>query len=51
VRRKHQGLLVWQQSIALVKLVYTVTAVFPKHDRVLALIGGLINTEHRAAAK
>ncbi len=44
MRRKHQGLLVWQQGIVLVKLVYAATAEFPKHE-----IFGLTSQVRRAA--
>lgn len=61
MRRKHQELLVWQQAIELVKLVYVVIAkelgyladskeVQVLTDRVFALIGGLINSERRTSA-
>ncbi len=32
MRRKHQGLLVWQQVMVLVKSVYAVTTDFPKQE-------------------
>ena len=32
MRRKHQDLLVWQQAMVLVKLVYQLTSAFPKHE-------------------
>jgi four helix bundle protein len=32
VRRKHHDLLAWQQSIALVKTVYRLTADFPREE-------------------
>lgn len=44
MRRKHQELLVWQQAIELVKLVYKVTAPFPQHE-----LYGLTSQMRRAA--
>ena len=44
MRRKHQGLLVWQQAMVLVKSVYTVTTDFPKHE-----VFGLVSQMRRAA--
>ena len=44
MRRKHQGLMVWQQAMALVKLVYAITADFPKHE-----VSGLTSQMRRAA--
>lgn len=44
MRRKHQELLVWQQAIELVKLVYKITGRFPQHE-----IYGLTSQMRRAA--
>lgn len=44
MRRKHQELLVWQQAVELVKLVYKITAAFPQHE-----IYGLTSQMRRAA--
>jgi len=44
VRRKHQGLLVWQQAMVLVKSVYAVTTDFPKQE-----VFGLVSQMRRAA--
>ena len=44
MRRKHQGLLVWQQAMVLVKSVYAVTTDFPKHE-----VFGLTSQMRRAA--
>lgn len=44
MRRKHQGLLVWQQAMALVKSVYAITTDFPKHE-----VFGLTSQMRRAA--
>ncbi len=42
--RKHQQLLVWQESMALVKLVYTLTNSFPREE-----LYGLTSQMRRAA--
>lgn len=44
MKRKHHELRVWQDGIALVKLVYQVTALFPKEE-----IFGLTSQMRRAA--
>jgi four helix bundle protein len=44
VRRKHHGLLVWQQAMKLVKMVYAVATAFPKHE-----VFGLVSQMRRAA--
>ena len=32
MKRKHHELLVWQEAIKLVKTIYEITSVFPKHE-------------------
>jgi len=44
VRRKHRDLKVWQEAIALVRMIYVLTDTFPKHE-----IYGLTSQMRRAA--
>ena len=44
MRRKHQDLMVWQQAMELVRLVYQITTSFPKHE-----LFGLVGQMRRAA--
>ena len=56
--RAHHNLAAWQQAIALVKAVYTLSEQFPPKeaelenaiDREFALLNGLMNAERRKGA-